>query len=317
MDIVKTHRVHGGTLSYATHDSAATGTPMRLSIFVPPGAGPFPVVIWLSGLTCTEDNFTTKAGAYEAAARLGLIVVAPDTSPRGDGVADDEAYDLGQGAGFYVDATEAPWAPHFCMETYVTRDLVELIDAQFPTTGRRAIAGHSMGGRVALEVVRQAPERVTHLGLLDTGYRARAAGAAGDDEATKRHALLDIARRDGVAAMAREWVQGMVAPARLQDQALIDDIIAMFARRSATIFANQIKALLERPDASGVLASLQVPTLLLCGREDSWSPPVQHEEMLRLAGDVASFVVVEHAGHMSTQERPAEVAAAMRSWLAR
>lgn len=180
---------------------------------------------------------------------------------------------------------------------------------------RFAIAGHSMGGRVALEVVRQAPGRVTHLGLLDTGYRERAAGAAGEEEATKRHALLDIARRDGVAAMAREWVQGMVAPARLQDQALIDDIITMFARRSADIFAHQIKALLARPDASGVLASLRMPTLLLCGREDSWSPPVQHEEMLRLAGAVAKLVVVEHAGHMSTQERPAEVAAAMRDWL--
>lgn len=115
MDILKTHAVHGGTLSYLRHDSAATQTPMTLSVFVPPGEGPFPVVIWLSGLTCTEDNFTTKAGAYRRAAELGLIVVAPDTSPRGEGVEDDEAYDLGQGAGFYVDATQTPWTPHFRM----------------------------------------------------------------------------------------------------------------------------------------------------------------------------------------------------------
>lgn len=161
MDIVKTHRIHGGSLSYARHDSAATGTTMAFSVFVPPGDGPFPVAIWLSGLTCTEDNFTTKAGAYEAAARLGLIVVAPDTSPRGEGVADDEAYDLGQGAGFYVDATEAPWSPQFCMETYVVRDLVEMIDAEFPTNGRRAIFGHSMGGHGALTLALNHPHLFT------------------------------------------------------------------------------------------------------------------------------------------------------------
>ena len=84
----KTHAVHGGTLSYLRHDSSSTGTPMTLSVFVPPGEGPFPVLIWLSGLTCTEDNFTTKAGAYAAAAEHGVIIVAPDTSPRGDGVAE-------------------------------------------------------------------------------------------------------------------------------------------------------------------------------------------------------------------------------------
>ena len=115
MQITKTHAVHGGTLRYLKHDSAVTGTPMTLSVWTPPGEGPFPVVIWLSGLTCTEDNFTTKAGAYAAAAEHGVIVVAPDTSPRGEAVADDPAYDLGQGAGFYLDATQEPWAEHFRM----------------------------------------------------------------------------------------------------------------------------------------------------------------------------------------------------------
>ena len=158
MDVLKTHAVHGGTLKYLRHDSAATGTPMTLSVFVPPGEGPFPVLIWLSGLTCTEDNFTTKAGAYGAAAEHGVIVVAPDTSPRGDGVADDPAYDLGQGAGFYVDATQAPWAPHFRMETYVVEDLIGLIDAEFPTTGTRSISGHSMGGHGALTLALRHPD---------------------------------------------------------------------------------------------------------------------------------------------------------------
>ena len=158
METVKTHVVHGGTLRYLKHDSAATGTPMTLSVFVPAGEGPFPVLIWLSGLTCTEDNFTTKAGAYKAAAEHGVIIVAPDTSPRGEGVADDAAYDLGQGAGFYVDATQAPWAPHFRMETYVTDELIALIDAEFPTTKTRSIFGHSMGGHGALTLALRHPE---------------------------------------------------------------------------------------------------------------------------------------------------------------
>ena len=158
MQIVKQHVVHGGTLKYLKHDSRTTGTPMTLSVFVPPGEGPFPVLIWLSGLTCTEDNFTTKAGAYGPAAEHGLIVVAPDTSPRGEGVADDAAYDLGQGAGFYVDATEAPWAPHYRMERYVTDELIELIDAEFPTTKARSVSGHSMGGHGALTLALNHPE---------------------------------------------------------------------------------------------------------------------------------------------------------------
>ena len=158
MDITKEHRLHGGTLRYLKHDSTATGTPMTLSVFTPGGQGPFPVLIWLSGLTCTEDNFTTKAGAYRAAAEHGVIIVAPDTSPRGEGVADDPAYDLGQGAGFYLDATQAPWAAHFRMESYVTGELVPLIDAHFPTTGVRSISGHSMGGHGALTLALNHPD---------------------------------------------------------------------------------------------------------------------------------------------------------------
>jgi S-formylglutathione hydrolase len=163
MNTVKTHAVHGGALRYLKHDSAVTGAPMTLSVFTPPGEGLFPVVIWLSGLTCTEDNFTTKAGAYRRAAELGLIVVAPDTSPRspdlqGAAVADDPAYDLGQGAGFYVDATEAPWAPHFRMESYVVDELIPLIDREFPTTGARSILGHSMGGHGALTLALNHPD---------------------------------------------------------------------------------------------------------------------------------------------------------------
>jgi len=163
LETLKTHAVHGGTLRYLRHDSVSTGTPMTLSVFTPGGEGPFPVLIWLSGLTCTEDNFTTKAGAYRAAAEHGVIVVAPDTSPRGPDlhggeVADDPAYDLGQGAGFYVDATQAPWAPHFRMETYVVEELIDLIDTAFPTTKTRSISGHSMGGHGALTLALRHPD---------------------------------------------------------------------------------------------------------------------------------------------------------------
>jgi S-formylglutathione hydrolase len=158
MQIAKTHRVAGGELAYAAQKSAATGTEMKLSVFKPAGEGPFPYLIWLSGLTCTEDNFTTKAGAYAAAAKHGVAIVAPDTSPRGEGVADDPAYDLGQGAGFYVDATQAPWAPHFNMESYVTRDLIAAVEAAFPLAPKRSIFGHSMGGHGALTLAMNHPQ---------------------------------------------------------------------------------------------------------------------------------------------------------------
>ncbi|HMP63614.1 MAG TPA: S-formylglutathione hydrolase, partial [Phenylobacterium sp.] len=119
----------------------------------------FPLLVWLSGLTCTEDNFTTKAGAYGAAAAHGLAILAPDTSPRGEGVADDPAYDLGQGAGFYVDATQGPWAPHFRMETYVTGDLLETVGAQFPFDREKVgVSGHSMGGHGALTLALRHPD---------------------------------------------------------------------------------------------------------------------------------------------------------------
>jgi len=180
---------------------------------------------------------------------------------------------------------------------------------------RFAIAGHSMGARVALEVLRLAPARVTRVALLDTGYQARASGAAGEEEARKRHALLALAREQGVRAMATAWVQGMVHPARLGDASLIEAILTMFERKSADVFACQISALLARPDASVVLASLQVPTLILCGRQDGWAPVAQHEAMQRLApGSVLN--VVEDAGHMAPMERPEAVTGALVDWLA-
>ena len=158
MDFISQHRLYDGILYFIKHDSLAIAAPMTASVFVPDVAeqrqdAPFPVLYWLSGLTCTANNFTEKSGAYRKASELGLIVVAPDTSPRGDGIANDTAHDLGQGAGFYVDALQAPWKAHYQMETYITRDLIEAIEGNFPAApGRRGISGHSMGGHGALTI---------------------------------------------------------------------------------------------------------------------------------------------------------------------
>jgi pimeloyl-ACP methyl ester carboxylesterase len=198
-------------------------------------------------------------------------------------------------------------------EDNLTR-MAERLLAQAPA--QFALAGHSMGGRVALEVLRLAPQRVLRLALLDTGYLSRSGGPAGEEEARKRHALLELARTRGVRAMAQAWVQGMVHPGRLNDATLIADIIDMFERKSADTFANQIRALLDRPDATPVLQSVAVPTLVLCGRQDSWAPVEQHQEIAALIPDGhASLEIVEQSGHMSPMEQPDAVAEALRAWL--
>ena len=179
------------------------------------------------------------------------------------------------------------------------------------------LAGHSMGGRVALELVRLAPQRVQKLILMDTGYLPLAAGEAGAKEHAGRLALLDVAKTQGVRAMCAEWVTGMVHPQRVGDVALINPIIDMFARKSAERFALQLSALLTRPDASPVLVELvrhSFPTLLLCGRQDAWASPVQHVAMQRLAPS-AQLRVIEDAGHMVLMERPQETAQALLQFL--
>lgn len=162
MEVVSESRCFGGRQQVWRHDSSSIGTPMRLAVFLPPQEGPRPVFWWLSGLTCTEENFTAKAGAQRVAAELGLILVAPDTSPRGDGVPDDPegAWDFGLGAGFYVDATQAPFDRRYQMRSYVERELPELIAAHAPADmHRQGISGHSMGGHGALTVALRNPDR--------------------------------------------------------------------------------------------------------------------------------------------------------------
>ena len=152
----------GGWHKQYSHRSETLNCSMRFAIYLPPQASngqKVPVLYWLSGLTCSDENFMQKAGAQRIAAELGIAIVAPDTSPRGEGVADDEGYDLGQGAGFYVDATQTPWNRHYRMYDYVVNELPQLIESTFPVSDRRAIAGHSMGGHGALTIALRNPQR--------------------------------------------------------------------------------------------------------------------------------------------------------------
>ena len=151
----------GGWQDVYEHASSTLACTMRFAIYLPPQAahGPVPVLYWLSGLTCNEQNFITKAGAQRYAAEHGVAIVCPDTSPRGDDVADADGYDLGKGAGFYVNATQAPWSAHYRMHDYVVDELPALVEANFPVTTSRAISGHSMGGHGALVLALRNPGR--------------------------------------------------------------------------------------------------------------------------------------------------------------
>ena len=193
----------GGWQDVYRHRSTALDCEMNFAIYLPPQAehGPVPVLYWLSGLTCTEQNFITKAGAQRHATEHGIAIVAPDTSPRGDDVADAEGYDLGKGAGFYVDATQAPWAAHYRMHDYVANELPALVEANFPVTDARAISGHSMGGHGALVVALRNPDRYRSVSAFSPivapsqapwGRKAFAAYLGEDEEAWKRYDATEL-----------------------------------------------------------------------------------------------------------------------------
>ena len=198
MEIISEAKSHGGRQLVVKHASVATGTEMTFSVYLPPQAeasGKLPVVWYLSGLTCTHANVTEKGEYRAACAELGLIFVAPDTSPRGEGVLDGEGYDFGLGAGFYVDATEKPWAGHYKMWSYVTDEVPALVAAKFPVDeARQGITGHSMGGHGALTVALNHPGRFRSVsafapivapGQVPWGQKALA-GYLGDDRAAWR-----------------------------------------------------------------------------------------------------------------------------------
>lgn len=182
-------------------------------------------------------------------------------------------------------------------------------------SGPLLLAGHSMGGRIALEAVRLEPARIRGLALLDTGCHALAAGEQGEAEVRKRRALVALARERGMRAMLGQWILDMLHPDRYADAPLVEEITSMMAGSSATDFSRQVEALIARPDASDVLAALAVPTLVLCGREDRWAGPAQHAAMARLARS-STLVVVPECGHMAPLEQPEAVTQALRDWLA-
>ena len=216
---VSENRSHGGTQGVYKHASAETGTDMTFSVFVPPQAQDraCPVLWYLSGLTCTHANVTEKGEYRAACAQAGIIFVAPDTSPRGAGVADDDAYDMGQGAGFYVDATQEPWTPHFRMRSYVERELPALIAEHFPVDmDRQGITGHSMGGHGALTIGLRNPATFRSISAfapivspLNCPWGEKAlSGYLGDDRAAWREYDACALIEDGARADALLVDQG-------------------------------------------------------------------------------------------------------------
>ena len=249
MKTISGNACFGGVQGVYEHASAATNTAMTFGLFLPEEArdGPVPVLWYLSGLTCTHENAMTKAGAQAWAAEQGIALVFPDTSPRGEGVADDEAYDLGQGAGFYVNASEAPWAGHFRMYDYITRDLPELLFNSFALDPeRQAITGHSMGGHGALSIAMREAGRFRSVSALapianptasDWGRKQFTAYLGADEARWQEH--------DSSLLMAARGFDGPV----LIDQGSADQFLdllrpealagAMAARRQEGVFRMQ------------------------------------------------------------------------------
>ncbi|RYV03602.1 S-formylglutathione hydrolase [Shewanella sp. OPT22] len=191
-----------------SHISLALNCNMRFAIFLPPNASdenPVPVLYWLSGLTCSDENFMQKAGAFKAAANLGIAIVAPDTSPRGEAVADDDNYDLGQGAGFYVNATQAPWSAHYQMYDYIVDELPQLIETHFPVTKVKSISGHSMGGHGALTIGLNHPQQYRAISAFSPisnptrcawGIKAFSAYLGNDVESWKQYDACELLKQE-------------------------------------------------------------------------------------------------------------------------
>src|SRR5690554_3562281 len=225
----------GGRQQVWQHSSSSLNCDVRFAVYLPPQAKlkKCPVLYWLSGLTCNEQNFITKAGAQRYAAEHGVIIVAPDTSPRGDDVANDEAYDLGQGAGFYVNATRDPWAKHYRMYDYIVDELPAWVEANFPATGARAISGHSMGGHGALVIALNNPGRYRSVSAFSPivapmqvpwGEKAFGAYLGDDREAWKQYDTVELVKQGAAEKLpllidqgdADEFLEGQLRPQLLQ-----------------------------------------------------------------------------------------------------
>ncbi len=230
LESIATHKSFGGWNKQYTHLSTTLNCTMQFTIYLPPQASPskpVPVLYWLSGLTCNDENFIHKAGAQRMAAELGIAIVAPDTSPRGKDVADDEGYDLGKGAGFYVNATQPPWNRHYKMYDYIVTELPELIEKHFPVNKKRAISGHSMGGHGALMIALRNPNRYQSVSAFSPisnpvncpwGQKALSAYLGEDKNEWRQY--------DASALMTKALSKPELKVPALVDQGMDDDFLA-------------------------------------------------------------------------------------------
>ncbi len=228
MKLEKQYKCFGGTVSYYSHFSDYTKTLMRFSLFMPPNKPnkAVPYLLFLSGLTCSEDNFTTKAGAYKKASDLGVAILVPDTSPRGGDVPDHEDYDLGQGAGFYIDATQQPWSKNFQMESYIIKELIPLTENKLMLNGEaRGIGGHSMGGHGALTLYFKYPAMFQSVSAFSPivapsqvpwGHKAFGVYLGENQDIWKQHDACELVRK-----MPRDTA----SPTILIDQGADDDFL--------------------------------------------------------------------------------------------
>ncbi|WP_348761610.1 S-formylglutathione hydrolase [uncultured Salinisphaera sp.] len=256
MQKIDEHKSFAGWQQRYTHASTACGCDMTFSLYLPPTADTekVPVVYWLSGLTCTDENFPNKAGAQAIAAELGVALVAPDTSPRGEGVADDDAYDLGQGAGFYVNATQAPWSTHYQMYDYVARELPDILAESFGDRldlAREAIAGHSMGGHGALVIGLRNPDRFAAIAAfapicapseVPWGEKAFSAYLGDDKRAWQAYdAAALVTAADNPKALPPIRVEQGLADGFLDEQLAPDRLEAAAAQTGARCEVNRRK----------------------------------------------------------------------------
>ncbi|KQW93395.1 S-formylglutathione hydrolase [Massilia sp. Root418] len=231
LELISEHACHGGVQRFYKHDSSAIGLPMRFSAFIPPhaDAARLPALFYLAGLTCTEETFPIKAGAQRVAAELGLILIAPDTSPRGAGVpGETDAWDFGAGAGFYIDATEAPWSQHYRMESYI-HELRELVTATLPLDAARVgIFGHSMGGHGALTLALKRPEVFRSVSAFAPiaaptrcpwGKKAFSGYLGRDESAWRAHDASEL-----MAAASTPFPQGILIDQGLGDKFLAEQL---------------------------------------------------------------------------------------------
>ncbi|MCG8312067.1 MAG: S-formylglutathione hydrolase [Pseudomonadales bacterium] len=237
MQLVSENKMFGGMQKRFTHRSEVNQCEMTFSIYLPPQAETenVPVLYWLSGLTCTDENFVIKAGAQQFAAQHGVAVVAPDTSPRGEDVPDDpeNAYDFGLGAGFYVDATQPPWDKHYHMYSYITEELPALIEAEFPVTTKRGIFGHSMGGHGALTIALRNPDRYQSVSAFAPivnpmacpwGHKALGHYLGDNQQAWLQHDTCELLKANGACKNLPLLVTQGVADNFLEEQLLTDNL---------------------------------------------------------------------------------------------